>query len=220
MRRINRLRVYLLVLTGMLGLPAMTHAANPGAPAVQPPDQVIMQTEQEILTEVSNNRAALAQNPGELYTLVGKVLLPHFDFGYASQLVLGPYWRSATPAQRKAFEDAFYRYLVNSYANGLLNGNYSTRNLKVEPWRGSPSDTRAMVRTQVLRPNAPPVQVDFAMVRTQNGWKAFDVSIEGISYVLNYRNQFGPEIQQKGLDALIARLNAEASKPPAKSGGS
>lgn len=210
----------LMLLALILCAPATAFAANSGTPMPPPPDQVVQQTAQEILTEVNNDRDKLTQDPEQLYALVGRLLLPHFDFDYASRLVLGPYWRSATPEQRKAFEDAFYRFLVNSYANGLLNGNYSERNLKVEPWRGNTNDTRAMVRTQVLRPNAPPVQVDYAMVRTKDGWKAFDVSIEGISYVLNYRNQFGPEIQQKGLDALIARLNAEAGKPPAKGGGS
>jgi len=219
--RKTRFSVLLLILATAMCLPAMASAANSSTPAVSQPDQMVQQTVQEILTEVSNDRAELKQDPRKLYALVGRLLLPHVDFEYASRLVLGPYWRSATPTQRKAFEEAFYRFLVNSYANGLLSGNYSERNLKVEPWRGSAEDTRAMVRTQVLRPSAPPVQVDYAMVRTKDGWKVFDVSIEGISYVLNYRNQFGPEIQQKGLDALIARLNAEANKAPAsKSQGS
>lgn len=218
MMRVTRLGVCILALS--LCLPAMAQAATPGAAAMPPPDQVVEQTAQAILTQVNNNHVEFARDPEKLYAMVGKVLLPHFDFDYASRLVLGLHWRSATPVQRKAFEDAFYRFLVNSYANGLLHGNYSARNLKVDPWRGSASDTRAMVRTQVLRPNAPPVQVDYAMVRTPQGWKAFDVSIEGVSYVLNYRNQFAPEIEQKGLDALIARLRAEAAKPPAKIGGS
>ncbi|MDE2070266.1 MAG: ABC transporter substrate-binding protein [Gammaproteobacteria bacterium] len=218
MMRVTRLGVCILALS--LCLPVMAQAANSSAAAMPPPDQVVKQTAQEILTEVSSNRVEYARDPAKLYAMVGKVLLPHFDFDYASRLVLGLYWRSATPAQRKAFENAFYHFLVNSYANGLLHGNYSARNLKVEPWRGSASDTRAMVQTQVLRANAPPVQVDYAMVRTPEGWKAFDVSIEGVSYVLNYRNQFVPEIQQKGLDALIARLQADAAKPPAKTGGS
>lgn len=220
MTRITCLQLGSLALAMLLGLSVTAVDANTDTAALLSPTQVVRQTEQEILSQVNSQRVELERNPQQLYALVGKVLLPHFDFDYASRLVLGPYWRSATPAQRKAFEDAFYRFLVNSYANGLLNGNYSERNLQVEPWRGSSEDTRAMVRTQVLRPNAPPVHVDFAMVRTKDGWKAFDLSVEGVSYVMNYRNQFAPEIQQKGLDALIARLNADAAKPPPKSGGS
>lgn len=213
MMRVIRLGVCIPVLS--LCLPAMAWAATSSAPAMLPPDQVVQQTAQAILTEVSANHAELTRDPKQVYALVGKLLLPHFDFDYASRLVLGLHWRSATPEQRKAFEDAFYKYLVNSYANGLLKGNYSARSIKVEPWRGDASDTRTMIRTQVALAGKPPVQVDYAMLRTPQGWKAFDVSVEGVSYVLSYRNQFAPEIQQKGLDALIKRLQADATQAPA-----
>jgi len=190
-------------------------AADNTASVQLPPDKIVQQTATQMLSAVSSERAELKQHPDELYGLIGKILLPHFDLGYASRLVLGPYWRSATPAQRQAFQEAFYKYLVHSYANGLLQGNFSDRNLQVDPWRGSAQDNHAMVRSKVLRANAPPVQVDYAMVHTKDGWKAFDVSIEGISYVMNYRNQFGPEIQQRGMDELIKRLDAEAEQSPA-----
>src|SRR5574337_2176912 len=124
----------------LLGLSVTAVDANTDTAALLSPTPVVQRTAQEILSQVSSQRVELERDPQQLYALVGKDLLPHFDFDYASRLVLGPYWRSATPAQRKAFEDAFYRFLVNSYANGLLNGNYSERNLQVEPWRGSSED--------------------------------------------------------------------------------
>lgn len=201
-----------LMLALVLGLPAMARAASS---TTVPPDQVVRQTAKQIFTAVDNQRAALKQDPQKLYGLVSKILLPHFDLNEASRLVLARYWRTASPAQRKAFEGAFYQFLVYSYANGLLKGNYSQRNIKVEPWRGHADDTRAMIRTQVLRSGAPPAQVDYAMLRTPQGWKAFDVSVEGVSYVLNYRNQFASEIQQHGLDTLIKHLKSEVSKAPA-----
>ncbi|HEV2322026.1 MAG TPA: ABC transporter substrate-binding protein, partial [Gammaproteobacteria bacterium] len=153
----------------------------------------------------------LEKNPQELYDLVGKILLPHFDFGMASRLVLGQAWRNATDAQRKAFQDAFYKYLVHSYADALLKGNYSDNNVQVSPWQQGTDPSQARVRTKVTRENGPPVEVDYVMSDKTGSWKAFDVTIEGISYVLNYRNQFGPEIQQKGLDELIQRLNSESA---------
>ena len=218
MMRLIRVPAFVLALTWCV--PVTVWAASSGTPAALPPDQVVQQTAQQMINAINAKGEELKQHPQELYDLVGKILLPHFDFTYASQLVLGPYWRSATPAQRQAFQEAFYRFLVNSYSNGLLQGNYSERNLKVEPWRGDVDDKYAFVRTQVLRADAPPVHVVFSMVRTPQGWKAFDLSIEGVSYVMNYRNQFGPEIQQKGLNALIARLNTDARKPPPKANGS
>jgi phospholipid transport system substrate-binding protein len=210
----TKILIFAAIMVLFLGIPALA-ADNTGTAQV-PPDQVVRQTATQMLSAVNSKRAELKQHPQELYDLIGKILLPHFDLTYATRIVLGPYWRSATAAQRKNFQDAFYKYLVHSYADGLLQGNYSDRSVQVEAWKGNPEETRAIVRSKVLRPNgAPPVQVDYAMVRTKDGWQAFDVSIEGISYVMNYRNQFGPEIQQKGIDELIKRLSAESEKGPA-----
>lgn len=192
------------------------YATNAPSASTLAPDQVIRQTVTQMLSAVNSQREELKKHPQELYELVGKIMLPHFDLNYATRIVLGPYWRTATPKQRQEFQDAFYKYLVHSYANHLLEGNYTDRDIKVDPWRGSADENRTTVRSVVPRPNnAPPVQVNFAMVHTKDGWKAFDVTIEGISYVMTYRNQFGPEIQQKGIEELIKRLNAEAEQAPA-----
>lgn len=209
-----------ILITAVLLLPIPVLADAPAANP--PPDQVVQQTVKAMLDTVAAKRVELQKNPQELYDLVGKILLPHFDFELASRYVLGRYWTSATADQRKGFQDAFYKYLVHSYADALLKGNYSERTLQVEPWHGSASDTKATVKTKVMRENQPPAEVDFVLNNEPDGWKAFDVTIEGISYVLNYRNQFGPEIQQNGLDELIKRLNTDAEKgaatTPAASG--
>ncbi len=196
-----------------LSLAALLLAASlpASAAAPLPPDQLVQQTATSMLDAVASRKAELQKDPQALYKLVGDTLLPHFDFVRASQLVLGLSWRNASDAQKKAFQDAFYKYLVHSYADALLKGNYSGHNIQVAPWRddGKPTQT---VHTKVLREDGPPVQVDYVLEQTPDGWKAFDVVIEGISYVLNYRNQFAPEIQQKGLDELIKRLNDDADK--------
>ena len=209
------MRTRLLLAVALL-LPVFTAwAADPA----MPPDQVVKNSSKLLLDEVAAKHDALKAHPEQLYDLAQKDLLPYFDFDYASRLVLGLAWRNATAQQRKDFQDAFVRYLVHSYADALLQGNYSTRDLEVEPWNGAVTDGRTSVKTKVMRANAQPVEVDYQMHSTPDGWKAFDVTIEGISYVLNYRNQFGPEIQAKGLDELIKRLDNEASaKKPAPSG--
>ena len=209
MRILSTLPLAALLLAA--SLPALADTAAPPLP----PDQLVQQTAQTMLDTVSSRKTELQKNPQELYTLVGNTLLPHFDFARASQLVLGLNWRSATDAQKKAFQDAFYKYLVHSYADALLKGNYSGHNIQVEPYRPGANPAQATVKTKVLRDDGPPVEVDYVLESTADGWKAFDVVIEGISYVLNYRNQFAPEIQQKGLDELIKRLNEEADKGPA-----
>jgi phospholipid transport system substrate-binding protein len=208
----------LLLLTALLfvtPLSALADGAAAAPAAAVPPDQVVQQTAKDLFSAVNSKKDELAKNPHELYDVVGKILLPNFDFGYASQLVLGQYGRNATPEQRKAFQDAFYKYLVHSYADALLKGNYSDRNVQVEPWRPGSDPSRAYVKTKVMRDNAAPIEVDYVLTNKGGSWKAFDVTIEGISYVLNYRNQFGPEIQQNGLGELIKRLNSESEKNPA-----
>ena len=208
-----------LLLTVLLLAVALPAWAGDPAPTV-PPDQVVQSSAKELLTTVATKREDLKAHPDELYDIAQKDLLPYFDFDYASRLVLGAAWRTASADQRKAFQDAFIRYLVHSYADGLLKGNFSDRDLQVQSWNGQVTDNRTVVKTKVLRANAQPVEVDYQMHSTPQGWKAFDVTIEGISYVLNYRNQFGPEIQAKGIDELIKRLNDEASHPAAPAGGS
>ena len=206
-----------LLLTALLFVTPLSALADgaAAAPAMVPPDQVIQQTAKDLFSAVNSKKDELAKNPHELYDVVGKVLLPNFDFDYAARLVLGQYGRNATPEQRKAFQDAFYKYLVHSYADALLKGNYSDRNVQVEAWQPGADANQARVKTKVMRENAAPVEVDYVLTNKSGSWKAFDVTIEGISYVLNYRNQFGPEIQQKGLDELIKRLNSESEKTPA-----
>lgn len=205
-----------LLLTATLLLATLQAWAGTDPIAPLPPDQVVQQTSKTLLDEVSVKREELKAHPEKLYDIAQHDLLPYFDFDYASRLVLGPAWRNATVDQRKAFQDAFIRYLVRSYADAVVKGNFSERDLQVEPWKGAAGDIRATVKTKVMRTNAQPVEVDYQMHSTKDGWKAFDVTIEGISYVLNYQNQFRPEIQAKGLDELIKRLNDEAENGPAK----
>ena len=212
------MRSKLFLAAFLLTAVAPAWAADPAAAV--PPDQVVQKSAKSLLTEVSAKHVDLQAHPEELYDLAQKDLVPYFDFDYASRLVLGLAWRNATADQRKAFQDAFVKYLVHSYADGLLKGNFSDRDLEVTPWNGQVTDNRTTVKTKVLRANAQPVEVDYQMRNTPQGWKAFDVTIEGISYVLNYRNQFAPEIQAKGLDELIKRLNSESSQPQAPQSGS
>jgi phospholipid transport system substrate-binding protein len=212
-----------LLLAAVLSFASLAALADAPAPQA-PPDQVVQQTAKSMFDMVTSKKAELQKNPQELYEEVGKILLPHFDFQRASLLVLGQYGRGASDAQKKAFQDAFYKYLVHGYSDALLKGNYSEHNVQVEPYRAGSDASKATVKTKVLRENAPPVQVDYVLVNENGEWKAIDVVIEGISYVLNYRNQFGPEIQKNGLDALIKRLNDDAARgqvqQPAKTPGS
>jgi phospholipid transport system substrate-binding protein len=138
--------------------------------------------------------------------------LPHFDTQRSAQLVLGKYWRTATPEQRQRFIDAFYHSLLTNYGSALAE--FTSDRLKIYPTNVAPDAHVATVRTDVKRDNGDRVSVNYYMVRTPQGWKAWDVVIDGISYVNSYREDFGAQIEQQGIDAVIKRLNS-GEKPEA-----
>jgi phospholipid transport system substrate-binding protein len=143
---------------------------------------------------------------------VGNVLLPNFDTEYSARLVLGQSWRTATPEQRKRFVDAIYHSLLRNYGAALID--FTGDRFIVLPYKGDPGDTTATVRTEVKRSSGDKVPVNFSLRKTPEGWKAWDVVIEGISYVKSFRTDFASEIQQKGLDDVITRLEKEGRVGP------
>ncbi len=149
-----------------------------------------------------------------LYKVIDSKFLPHVDVQYAAQQVLGKHWRTATPEQRKRFVDAFYKSLLTSYGDALLD--FTADNLRIKPFRGDPNADRASVDTEIRRSNGAAVAVTYTLRKTAAGWKVWDVVIEGISYVRSFREDFGAEIDQKGLDALLARLESGQVKVPAQ----
>jgi phospholipid transport system substrate-binding protein len=186
-------------------------AAAPDA-ATLGPQELVAQSAKRMLTELDANRAMYVKDPAKLDDLVGNVLLPNFDTDYAARLVLGQYWRTASDEQRKRFVDAFYHSLLRNYGAALVD--FTADRFVILPYNGDPGSTNATVRTQVKRENGEKVPVDFTLHKTPAGWKAWDVVIEGISYVKSFRTDFGSEVQQKGLDEVIHRLETEGKPGP------
>jgi phospholipid transport system substrate-binding protein len=171
------------------------------------PQELIETTARELLQAIDANRERVRTDPSHVRTLVDKMLLPHFDTDYAARLVLGRHWRSATPEQRQRFIDAFYQSLIRNYGSALAD--FTADRLRVLPFRGDVASGHATVRTEVKRDNGTRVPVNYTLHATPAGWKAWDVTIEGISYVRNFRNDVGAEIDQRGFDAVIRRLETE-----------
>jgi phospholipid transport system substrate-binding protein len=202
-----------------LGLAATAQAQAPGgaaATAAAPPagtantlgpQELVENSAKRMLAELDKNRAIYAKDSAKLDSLVANVLLPNFDSEYSARLVLGQAWRTATPEQRKRFVDAFYHSLLRNYGNALLN--FTADRFVILPYKGDPADATATVRTEVKKSSGESVPVNFSLRKTESGWKAWDVVIEGISYVKSFRTDIGAEIQQKSLDEVINRLETE-----------
>jgi phospholipid transport system substrate-binding protein len=181
--------------------PAAPTAADANGPA-----EVVQNAAQGILAELDKDREAYRKDPAKLEQLVNKHLLPHFDTEFAARLVLGQYWRNATPEQRKRFVDAFYHSLLTNYGAAIVD--FTPDRLKIFPSKPESDAARATVRSEVKRSNGDRVSVNYYMRKTPEGWKAWDVVIDGISYVNSYREDFGPQIANQGIDAVIKRLES------------
>jgi phospholipid transport system substrate-binding protein len=175
------------------------------------PDQVVSETAETLAKRIDGQQAHLAANPADLYKLVDEVFLPVFDTDYAGRLVLGKHWRTATDGQRQKFIDTFYDFLLRSYARYVLR--FERDKVRILPASSAVPDPKNTVVKSVMQlEDGTSLPVNYSLRQTKDGWRAFDVRIEGISYVQNYRNQFNAEIKAKGIDAVIARLQADAAK--------
>ncbi|MBS0381369.1 MAG: ABC transporter substrate-binding protein [Proteobacteria bacterium] len=185
-------------------------AAPAHAAAEQTPQQIVQSIADQLGNAIQGHQDELSQNPDAMIKIIDGIVLPHFDIDYASLLVLGRHAREATPAQRVAFSKAFYDALTHRYAEGLVA--YTRGSVKVLPASGPLDQRRTIVRTTVLLASGKNLSVDYAFRKTASGeWKAYDVIIEGISYITNYRNQVDAEIQKEGIDGLIKRLQTQGA---------
>jgi phospholipid transport system substrate-binding protein len=174
------------------------------------PDAVVRDTAQKVLDALNQRRDELRAQPEKIREIIDQYMLPVFDVEYAGRVVLGQAGRSATPEQRKRFVDAFYDSLVRTYGTGLLE--FTSDTMRVLPYKAEPGAERARVRTEVSLDDGTKAAVDYALHVTDKGWMFYDVMIEGISYVTNYRKMVASEVAKKGLDGLIADL--EQGKVP------
>jgi phospholipid transport system substrate-binding protein len=195
----QRIGVLLLLLVSF-GSPAVAVANSPNA---------VIEESVVLLTKMLDGRKAeLAADRKELYSLIDEILLPRFDRKFAAQIVLAKHWRTASEEQQARFIEAFYQALVRRYADGVLE--FDPDKITVLPFRGDDSKKRTKVRSTVAMDDGSKVAVDYDLVKRESGWLVFNVVIEGVSYVRNFRAELDSEISASGLDAVIARLEDEA----------
>ncbi len=199
-------------------LPALLVAVARAAERVPgpAPQELIEAAARKLLEALDADREQAKKDPARVRELVDQILLPHFDTDYSARLVLGKHWRTATPEQRRRFIDAFYQSLLRNYGSALAD--FTADRLAVLPFRGDLASGQAVVRTEVKRSNGQRVPVNYSLHATPQGWKAWDVTIEGISYVRNFRNDVGAEVDQAGLDSVIKRLETEGPRAVKPSG--
>ena len=203
----NRSIILLAILTfvALIGAPAWT-VAEPVAP-----DKVIQGVSEQLLKVLEVEQERLQSDPAYVYRLANEVLVPHVDFVRVSGLALGKHWRRATKQQREAFIQQFQRLLVRTYSTAMHE--FAGFDIRYLPLRMAEGERKVAVRTQILRAeSAAPVEVIYSMHLKKGSWMAYDVKIDGISLITNYRSSFSREIRRAGMDGLIRKLTAMNDK--------
>jgi len=168
------------------------------------PDALVKSTAEEVLEIVKKDKDIQAGDQKKIFALAEEKILPNFNFDRVSQLVLGRSWTKASKEQQDAFQKEFRSLMLRTYATAL--SKYRNQVIEYKPLRSQPTDKEVTVKTLILQPGGQPVAVDYTLEKTDSSWKVFDIVIEGVSLVTNYRSQFSSEIRQSGMDGLIQKL--------------
>jgi phospholipid transport system substrate-binding protein len=187
-----------------LALSALLFA--PGAYAQESPEALVKQTVDEVLTVIKQTK-----DQRKLIEAAEQKVLPHFDFKQMTQLAVGRSWSQASAAQQEALERGFRTLLVRTYTAALSRTSGDVK-VNIKPSAAKPAADESIVRTVAAESGKQPVQIDYRMVKTPNGWKVYDVVVENLSLVTTYRSQFQSEIARAGIDGLIKLLEARAQK--------
>jgi phospholipid transport system substrate-binding protein len=182
---------------------------------VIPPDVLAKNTTNDVFRIIKQDKELKNGNPKKLLELVEQKILPNFDFQQMTQLAVGKNWTKATPEQQEKLVSEFRIMLVRTYSASLT----SVLDYQVEfkPLKAPASATDVMVNTQVSKPGAPPIPIDYRMEKQDAGWKVYDVLVDNVSMVTVYRNSFGSEVRKGGIEGLLAALSRR--NQPASSGG-
>jgi len=174
------------------------------AQAQAAPDVLVKQVTEEVLEIVRKDRDIQNGNAKKAIELVDAKVIPHFNFQHMTALAVGKDWRKASPQQQQQLTSEFKTLLVRTYSNALTG--YKNQKVVYKPFRMNPGDAEVVVRTEVQQPGNQPVQLDYSLEKLDSGWKVYDVSVAGISLVTNYRDQFGQEVRNSGIDGLIKAI--------------
>jgi len=203
----NTLKKSLIILLSIVSL--SLYVATAHASGTQP-DELIKSTSEKVLSALEQNKEKFDQQPEELQALVRDIILPHLDFRAMSKLALGKNWRKANDSQQERFVDAFKTMLIRTYSKSLTE--YAGQEIKFLPYRPPEEGKRTVkVKTVINQTNGPEIPIDYSLRIKDDIWKVYDIKIDGISLVTNYRNSFAADINRVGIDGLIDKLLAKSS---------
>ncbi|WP_459616458.1 MlaC/ttg2D family ABC transporter substrate-binding protein [Bordetella sp. 2513F-2] len=195
----------LLFTCGLLAAAAAAQAQTKPDPN-GPPDQFVLAAAQQALSVIKADSSIRSGDLNRINQVVDQYILPYVDFQKTTRLAAGRYWRQANEDQRTRLADAFRGTLIRTYSGALTRVDAGTT-ITLAPFRGDPNANDVVVRSLISQANAQPVQVDYRLEKTPQGWRIYDLNVENIWLIENYRNQFAQQINQNGIEGLIDALN-------------
>jgi phospholipid transport system substrate-binding protein len=174
------------------------------------PDELVRRTTNEVLAIIKADKDLASGDTRKIAQLAEEKVLPNFNFARMTQLAVGRAWRDATDAQKEALTKEFRTLLVRTYSTSLTQ--YRNQTIEVKPAKVAAGDTETVVKTQINQPGGQPIPIDYSMEKTDKGWKAYDIVIDSVSLVTNYRSTFGEEVRKSGIDGLIKTLAERNAK--------
>lgn len=199
------LRTFLLFLALLSGF-----STCPELAADTPPDVLARSTTQEVLAILKQDKDLRSGDMTKVYQLVEAKILPNFDFNRMTQLAVGKHWPRATAKQKQALVTEFRNLLVRTYSTSLTA--FTNQTVEFKPLVMRPDDTDVTVHSEINQPGGQPIPIDYAMYKTSFGWKVYDVTIDGVSLVTNYRASFASTIRREGIDGLIKTLADQSAR--------
>ena len=198
------LKKLIILATIVVGLSAQLALAQ------EAPDALVKKNTNEILAALKADKDLAAGNQKKIEKLADEKILPLFNFTRMTQLAVGRNWKDASDAQKKSLIDEFRTLLVRTYSTSLTQ--FRNQTIDVKPMKMAAADTEVVVKTQVNQPGGQPVPIDYSMEKSGDSWKVYDVLIDGVSLVTNYRSSFNTEIQKSGIDGLIKSMSERNTK--------
>jgi phospholipid transport system substrate-binding protein len=199
------LRLFFVLLMLTSGFNASTGLADD-----IPPDVLARTTTQEVIAILKQDKDLRSGNQAKVYQLVEARILPNFDFNRMTQLAVGKHWSRATAQQKQSLVTEFRNLLVRTYSSSLTA--FTDQTVDFKPMMMKPGDTDVTVRSEIRQPGGQPIPINYSFYKTAFGWKVYDVTIDGVSLVTNYRSSFASTIRQDGIDGLIKTLAAQSAR--------
>lgn len=194
-----------LVLAARIAVVGLTLLASLASAAIADPQQMVRETGDRVLSELTQRKAELEADPRLIYPMVERTVLPHFDFRSMSQSAMGRFWRDANEAQKDDITLQFRELLVRTYATALLG--YSGQQIEYLPVNYRAGETKVMIPTRIAADNAPTIPINYRLrLDDANNWLIYDIVVDNVSLITNYRSQFATAIRRQGIDGLIDAL--------------